>query len=62
MPKDKNIKKRQKREAKKKRSQGSNDLKKEYTAEEKSAGQFHIYVLVGLTVIVSAFIIYSYSK
>ena len=62
MAKDKNIKKRKKREAKKKHSKGHDSLKKEYTAEEKSAGKMHIYVLVGLTALVSAFIIYSYSK
>lgn len=62
MPKDKNIKKRQKRQEKKKHSKGHNSLNKEYTEEEKNAGKFHIYVLIGLTVIVSAFIIYSYTK
>jgi hypothetical protein len=62
MSKDKSIKKRKKREEKKKHTQGHTGLKKDYSAEEKSAGKMHIYVLVALTIIVSAFIIYSYSK
>ena len=62
MPKDKNIKKRKKREEKKKHSKGKDSLKKDFSPEEKSAGRLHIYVLIGLTILVSAFIIYSYSK
>ncbi len=62
MPKDKNIKKRQKRQEKKKNSKGHNSLKKEFSEEEKQAGKLHIYVLIGLTIIVSGFIIYSYTK
>lgn len=62
MAKDKNIKKRQKREEKKKHSKGHNSLKKGFSTEEKTAGRFHIYVLIGLTILVSGFIIYSYTK
>jgi hypothetical protein len=59
---DKNIKKRKKREEKKKKIKGKGSLKSDYSAEEKTAGKMHLYVLGGLTILVSAFIIYSYSK
>ena len=62
MTKDKNIKKRKKREEKKKHSKGHNSLKKEYSKDEKTAGKMHIYVLVGLTLVVSFYLIYAYSK
>ena len=62
MAKDKNIKKRQKRQEKKKNSKGKNSLKTEFSEEEKNAGRMHIYVLLGLTALVSGFIIYSYTK
>lgn len=62
MAKDKNIKKRKKREQKKKQIKGKDSLKSSYSEEEKTAGKMHLYVLGGLTILVSAFIIYSYSK
>ena len=34
----------------------------ERSEDEKSAGRIHIYILIGLTVLVSGFVIYSYTK
>ncbi len=62
MAKDKNVRKRKKREEKKKQIKGKGSLKSDFTTEEKVAGKMHLYILGGLTVLVSVFLIYSYSK
>ncbi|MFT6067716.1 MAG: hypothetical protein ACJAT2_001895 [Bacteriovoracaceae bacterium] len=62
MAKDKNVRKRKKREEKKKQIKGKSSLKTDFSPEEKVAGKMHLYILGGLTALVSVFLIYSYSK